>query len=463
MAGVVDKLKSGAVWGVAGQVGTGFLQIGNSSLLSRVMTIHDVGYYFFLLSMVRILMNLVAAGTHRGLLKEAGIAAHDQRWAAVWHVVKLSAFFIVGGTCMIWAVMIAAWPIFDIHAFEQQVAFTVWGLFLLYVFGRGLELIASSFFRAVGWATYGVLIINFPREVMFCVVLLVILFTAGTVPLTTVQMGYIGVLATLALINGVMFVRIRAKHPPKGPMGPVPTARSYAHLCVPAMLQGTASLVLANSGTWVLGFSRPPAEVALYGVALQLTNLISFLLIVVNLVLPPMVAVCYHKRQMKRLHFLVRTASTWTCLFSLCGVLFYGLAGPDLLHFVYGPKYVPAYDSLVILAIGQAVNASLGSPGIVLEMTGHQTLYLRLSMISVVIGVGASLLLVPDYGPIGAASSTVLAIVVQKVAMTICAYRYPGVYTLPGIKMFAPKRLVRLIYDVRKARAKRGPKMNTTA
>jgi O-antigen/teichoic acid export membrane protein len=72
---------------------------------------------------------------------------------------------------------------------------------------------------------------------------------------------------------------------------------------------------------------------------------------------------------------------------------------------------------LVILCVGQLVNASIGSVGSLLNMTGHE----RDTMMSVIVGASVNvvlnLVLTPQFGPIGAAIATTVTLIVWNLIM----------------------------------------------
>jgi O-antigen/teichoic acid export membrane protein len=79
---------------------------------------------------------------------------------------------------------------------------------------------------------------------------------------------------------------------------------------------------------------------------------------------------------------------------------------------LFGQEFVAGTESLRILCIGQIINASTGSVGLILNMTGHE----KYNVMSLSLGTGINLLLnlllVPQFGLIGAAIAAATSMIV---------------------------------------------------
>jgi O-antigen/teichoic acid export membrane protein len=84
---------------------------------------------------------------------------------------------------------------------------------------------------------------------------------------------------------------------------------------------------------------------------------------------------------------------------------------------VFGAEYESAYVPLVILCVGQLVNASMGSVGALLNMTGHERDTTKSILVAAVVNVALNLSLVPHWGIIGAAVATASTLTVWNLIM----------------------------------------------
>lgn len=90
------------------------------------------------------------------------------------------------------------------------------------------------------------------------------------------------------------------------------------------------------------------------------------------------------------------------------------LAGPTT-RMLLGPRYQESATLLALLAIGYYFNAALGFNGLTLKIYGRVCYVLVISVVTVLIGVAASIALIPFYGALGAAIATCLAMIVHNV------------------------------------------------
>ena len=72
---------------------------------------------------------------------------------------------------------------------------------------------------------------------------------------------------------------------------------------------------------------------------------------------------------------------------------------------------------LCIVAIGQLTNAAFGSVAALLNMTGHEKDTMRGMFIAFVVNVVLNLVLVPEYGMVGAATATAISIFILNAVL----------------------------------------------
>jgi O-antigen/teichoic acid export membrane protein len=120
------------------------------------------------------------------------------------------------------------------------------------------------------------------------------------------------------------------------------------------------------------------------------------------------------------------------------------LVGGDLLLMIFGKSYVDQHGILVVLSIGTAV-AALGGPAMyVLLLTGHEALYSRVVVISLVLRVIALVIFAPRFGAIAAALSWSACLIGTTIALNTVCRRFvgidPSVVTLlnPANALLAP-------------------------
>ena len=88
-----------------------------------------------------------------------------------------------------------------------------------------------------------------------------------------------------------------------------------------------------------------------------------------------------------------------------------------MIRTLYSPEFADSYVPLVIICFGQLINASFGSVGSLLNMTGHEKDTTKSIFVGATVNVLLNLLLTPTWGPIGAATATTVTLIVWNVIM----------------------------------------------
>ena len=88
--------------------------------------------------------------------------------------------------------------------------------------------------------------------------------------------------------------------------------------------------------------------------------------------------------------------------------------GDYILH-IFGEEFITGYTVLVILCIGQFINVATGSVGQILAMTNREKLLRKCVVYGTVINLLLNIVLVPNYGMIGAAIATSIAWTITNV------------------------------------------------
>jgi O-antigen/teichoic acid export membrane protein len=231
----------------------------------------------------------------------------------------------------------------------------------------------------------------------------------------------------------VLFVRNR----PEELATAVPHFKSSAawlHSSIPFGLSAAMQLINGRTDVLVLGMFRDDAEIGVYRVAVQLATLIIFAQQTVNAIQGPHVAHLYAAGDTKKLQKMITKSSRAIFMFSLSIVILLVLLGEPIIRIAFGPQYAGAYWPLVILSVGQLVNASTGAVANVLNMTGHERDTTRIILVGAVLNVALNFMLTPVLGMIGAAVATASGLITWNLLMWHRAYKRTGIDTSPLVR-----------------------------
>ncbi|MFC3883535.1 oligosaccharide flippase family protein [Bacillus songklensis] len=178
----------------------------------------------------------------------------------------------------------------------------------------------------------------------------------------------------------------------------------------------------------VLGIFANASAVGVYSIAIKISELTTFGMMVTNVIVAPMISQIYARGDKELLQntvsstiriILIATVPL-SIVMAICGKWILGLFGAD---------FMIGYTALVILIIGQIVNSACGPVGFLMSMTGHQNQSVTVFGSSILFNLILSLLLIPPFGLIGAAFSTSLTTVFWNLLLSYLTWKKVGIKT----------------------------------
>jgi len=190
----------------------------------------------------------------------------------------------------------------------------------------------------------------------------------------------------------------------------------------------SAMQILNNETSVVLlGILRAPEDVGLFRVAQRGAMLIPFGLQAVNMAMGPTVAEMFARGEKNRLQRMISKSILAVLAFAFPLSLILILGGKWIIPFVFGAEYTSAYVPLVILCMGQLVNAGMGSVGLILNMAGLERFTARGVAIAAIAIVLLNSTLIPFFGPAGAAIATSASLIIWNTLLFLWLYRKTGI------------------------------------
>jgi O-antigen/teichoic acid export membrane protein len=208
----------------------------------------------------------------------------------------------------------------------------------------------------------------------------------------------------------------------------------------PLAVSNFVSIALVQTSFWVVAAFRPETEVAVYGAAWRLISLVVVPLLIVNTVVSPLVAETYAQGRTETLQNVLRSTATLAGVPALVVLLGFMLFGGPILGIVFGDYYRQGALLLTVLGLAHLVMVWMGSSGIVMAMTGHQTLQMVISTFAAAITIAAGFISVRYYGALGVAVCTAAGMALQSVLEWLGTRFTTGMWT-----HMSPASLPRLI------------------
>jgi len=175
------------------------------------------------------------------------------------------------------------------------------------------------------------------------------------------------------------------------------------------MMFSAAFLFLSNwTDVFMLGAMVSKADVGIYNTAYKLAIIALVAINAVNTILGPKISQLFSTDNHEAIRKEVQRATKLITYITLPITTILIVFGKYFLS-LFGEAFVAGYSALVIIAIGLLFNAMSGSVGQVLNMTQHQQILKRFTIISVVVNIVLNYILIKQLGYIGAAYASVVS------------------------------------------------------
>lgn len=447
--GLLPRILGGSAWVLAGRLVFGVSVVLQNVVLARLLGPQPLGAFLLAQSIVLPLSLVAVFGLDLLAMRDLRdprdapnrIAPTSFLGVAAGLIAAAAAFVSVAAATGLHAVCGTT-----VGALDCDFAAILSPLLGPLVLLSALQLFLTGYLRALGRIAQA----TFLAGVLSTVALLVLtaLAYAAHVPLT---IRSVLLLQLLALVHGVGISLIAVARV-EGIGGGARTGwADLARVGPGLMLTQVFALLVSQSDVWVLGSAASAASLAQYGVATRLAQLVSLPHLVLNGVLPPVMAASMAEGRRASLEAVIRAsvAAAVVPAAGLCLVLL--LFGRLVLTTAFGPFYGPAAVSLAILAAGNVVNVACGPCSQLLIMSGRQMLLNGITVLNGLVCVAAGLFAAHWFGPVGVAAVYACGLSLQGVIGACTAANLLGVKTHAG-----PADLLRLLMAMRAARPEAG-------
>lgn len=191
-------------------------------------------------------------------------------------------------------------------------------------------------------------------------------------------------------------------------------ARDWWRALGPLTAFAAASTIKTYADILMLGGMADIADVAHYRVAVQIAGMAMLSQLAINAVLGPWMAGMYSKDDLAGIQRLAvygsRIAFAATGVFALVLIAI----GERGFTFVLGPDYAEVYTLTILLAVGQAGSAFFGGTVLLLNMTRRERSSARYATWTAVANIALNAVLIPFFGAMGAAVSTILTMLAMQ-------------------------------------------------
>lgn len=185
---------------------------------------------------------------------------------------------------------------------------------------------------------------------------------------------------------------------------------------LPFVLIAGLHVSLNYMDTLMVGVISGVENVGVYSVAVRVSEVILFGMQAINMVAAPMISRVHANNTKAELQVLVTTISRWV-FFLTFPIVILILLFPEAILGVFGATYRDGYSVLMVLALGQLINASVGPVGYLLNMTGFQSKSMKVLMVIFLLNFALNIPAIYFYGISGAAIVTSILIALRNIVL----------------------------------------------
>lgn len=189
----------------------------------------------------------------------------------------------------------------------------------------------------------------------------------------------------------------------------------------PLLFYSIMALINQQADILMLASLSNDNEIARYHVATRGSELVTFLLVCVNVALAPQIAELISKELFVQLEEVMQRFAKMLFLLSILPSLALIIYGKYFIILIFGQDYVDSYDPLVVLVVSQLLNVGIGSVGLLLIMSGHGKAAALGMLLAALINMFVNYFAIPVYGALGAAYATSASLVVWNIGLWIYA------------------------------------------
>lgn len=417
---------------VLGRVGTLAAAFAIHTLVTRLLPPEAVGTFLLLSSVVVVARMAGQLGLGRTLIRRLGEIDRGNLPRTRPLVAKTIGLAALGGSTI--ALFLLS-PVGGalLRATGGPIDPQLAVLTALWSFALVLEGIVAETFRGLRRVGHAELLNGLLASLLFVATLIVAQAVPGV--RAQVDLTWVVTAATtmVAVSVAVGLLRLAAvlRHP--SPLA-APSWPSLLTPSLPILATTLIAMLLDALALWLLGATtQDSAQLALYGTAHRLTRLVGMPLLVVNAVLPPVVARLSARGDRTTLTATLRMTATLSASVSLVVAVVLIAFGEPIASTLFGDYYGQAALLIAILTLGQAVVVVSGSCGMALLLTGHQGVHLRINVLTLVTLTLAGAVLAHTHGALGIALASVTATALQQIAYMLAARHHTGVLTAATI------------------------------
>lgn len=397
--------------------------LASSVVLARILGPESFGLYSFVLAILVTISVLVQLGLPTLVVRETSRALTAKDWPLMRGAWSWATKLVLRTSSIVTlSVMLLVFIVPEMEETRRLVLL----IGLPHITLLGLAAVRGAALRGLKQVFWGI----FPDQVvrpLFLMVLVLGFWKLGELVTPAIAMTMYVVSSTVALIAGLLALRCVAPDGIRETNISRSETAAWRRSIVPFSLIAGFNVISLNAGLVALGMMGTDEDVSMFRIAVSLSALAVFGLSIVNLFIQPYLAEAYAKKDFLSLQRRAAGGAVAAFAPTIPVISLAWFFGTWFINNLYGTEYIAALPPLLILLVGQSINAFFGPVANVLSMCGKERQSMKILSVSCGVNVALNLILIPSYGIIGAASASMVSVTLSNTLMWHAAKDIIGV------------------------------------
>ena len=369
-------------------------------LMARYISQEDFGSFTLAQSIINISMIFVLLGTHKSLDRYIPIYHAAGEEGKIKHIIWITFQIAIIMSFVVGFSLFAGRNLISNQVFSNPTLSRLLPILILTIPLLALTLIVIFSFGGYKELRYYVYLKQFLEpalKILFMIIVAVL--GLGIIQWTWLYLIALLITAVAAgwfLFNGIL-----------KPLADVPVSRinfreilSYSW---PISISSILILLIGQIDYIILGIYHPAANLSIYRIYIQIVALLKLILGSIARIYKPVISELIPEKKYAEINNTYGRISKWVLALTTLGVLVIILYGNRLTSLFFTGAYSVYPMALIILALGTYLNSAFGPEGMTLEAFGNTKLIMINSLITLAVNIGLGLLLIPEFGLVGAA------------------------------------------------------------
>ena len=408
-----DQILRGSSAGLLAKVLVAGIAFVCQVLLARAMGVTEYGLWVYALTCANVLSIIPKAGFDVSLVRYVAEYSANRQWGKLRGIIECSGrFSLIAGVAIAIVSVSLVYGLSDMLSSPAQ--YSLWLAF------AGLPFMAANSLRSAALrGLKRVFIAELPDALLRPLLLTAIVVMLSTVTTLSAIHALKIQLVLLAVVFAVGGYLLRKSLRWEVKLAvPEYCMREWIIVSAPLMGMAGIQIMMTQVDILMVGTILGTQEAGIYSAGARLADLVVLGLAGLNLIAAPMIAELYHTGKKYELRHMIALVRQGGVVLTVLASLFLVVFGTKLL-WLFGGKFVTAYEPMLFLILGQVVNALCGPVGIVATMTGHERAAVLVMAAALMLDLALNVVLIPRFGLVGAACAAAASIAFWNIALLI--------------------------------------------